>query len=194
MNLTKRKNYRNWIIIGGTGRNVGKTTLAEKLIKKFSQTIAVTAVKISNIRPENENFHGHDVHLFNSKIRMEKETRINGNKDTMRFLTAGAQTSWFIQTKDEFLDETFPEMEKILGSASWIICESNSLIDYVRPGIFIMVKGDETTTAPKEVSGLLQKADVVINALNEIEFNRITKQIEKDKSGFFLPGEKRQPE
>jgi molybdopterin-guanine dinucleotide biosynthesis protein len=177
--------FENMIIIGGTGRNTGKTTLAEKLIEKFGKQVPVTAVKMANIKPGSEHFHGHKTTSFHQKIRIEQESALNGNKDSMRFLKAGAEISWYIQTKDEFLEETFPEIEKRLSSADWIICESNSLIHYVQPGIFIMVKGEETAWT-KNVSGLLEKADVIVHALDEAEFQDIIRRTEISGNRFIL--------
>ncbi len=180
------KVYRNWIIIGGTGRNIGKTTLVGKLIRKFSAEVPVTALKMSNIREDDNAFHGHDVSGFESKIRLEEETRMDGNKDSMRFLKAGAKKSWFIQTRDEYLTETFPEIEKILRSATCGICESNSLHAFFRPGLFIMVKGEQI---PPKTSILLQKADEVVTALDDRAFDNLIDRIVFENGGFSLRGE-----
>ncbi|GMT45115.1 MAG: hypothetical protein IEMM0006_0947 [bacterium] len=176
----------NWIIIGGTGRNTGKTTLAEKLIEKFGSQVPVTAVKISNIKPENSSFHGHDVNSFRNKILIKKETRSDGKKDSMRFLRAGAFESWFIQTEDAFLPETFPEIQTVLKKAQWIVCESNSLRNFVKPGLFIMVKGENGTFGKKDVPGLLQRADVVVEALQWKPFDALVKRIEIKDGKFVL--------
>ncbi len=177
--------FENMIIVGGTGRNTGKTTLAEKLIKKFGEEFQLTAVKMANIKPGNERFHGHNVVAFTDKIRIEKETRKNGNKDSMRFLKAGAVESWFVQTEDVFLSETFGEIEKILYSSQWIICESNSLRKFISPALFIMVKGDGNLVK-KDVSGLLQMADLVVDALDWEQFDALVEKIGIRKGKFVL--------
>jgi len=176
----------NWIIVGGTGRNTGKTTFAEKLIEKFGSQVPVTAVKIANIKPGNERFHGHDVQSFRDKILIKKETRRNGKKDSMRFLRAGAFESWFIQTEDAFLPETFPEIQIALKEAQWIVCESNSLRNLVKPGLFIMVKGEDAASTKKDVSRLLQLADVVVEALQQEQFDALVERIEIKDEKFVL--------
>ncbi len=177
------KKYSNWIIIGGTGRNIGKTTLAEKLIRKFSAQVPVTAVKMSNIRRENMDFHGHDVSRFKERIRIEQETRTDGNKDSMRFLKAGAEKAWFIQTKDELLKETFGDIEKIIQSAKGGICESNTLQNFFRPGIFIVIHGNSVQT---KADGLLEAADVVVDALNEKALDHLVRRIRLKNGKFIL--------
>jgi hypothetical protein len=183
---TKMNFLTNWIIIGGTDRNTGKTTLAEKLIEKFGSKVPVTAVKIANIKPGNERFHGHDVKSFRDKILIKKETRSNGSKDSMRFLKAGAFESWFIQTEDAFLPETFPEIQTVLKDAQWVVCESNSLRNFVKPGLFIMVKGKDVAPSKKDVPGLLQLADVVVEALQWEQFDTLVERIEIKDEKFVL--------
>lgn len=173
------------IIVGGTGRNIGKTTLAEKLIEKFSEKIPVTAVKMANIKPETIPFHGHDVSTFSNKLFIEKETSLDGGKDSMRFLKAGAATSWFIQTEDAFLAEIFPEIYSVLKKAKWIICESNSLTEFIKPAIFIMVNGGTATHSKKNISRLLSKSDVIVESLQWELFDGVVKRIEV-KNGQFL--------
>ena len=175
----------NWIIVGGTGRNTGKTTLVEKIIKKFCQQVPVTAVKIANIKPGSEHLHGHDVTSFQQKILIKKETRSDGSKDSMRFLKAGAQTSWFIQTEDTYLSETYPEIQTILKDARWVVCESNSLLKFVRPALFIVVKGKNNISDRKEASGLLQMADVVVEALQWEQFDALVERLAIKKGNLY---------
>ncbi len=184
--LHKMRKYDNLIIIGGTGRNIGKTTLAEKLIARFSGEVPVTALKIANIKPGDETFHGHDIRTFQDKIRIEKETRTDGHKDSMRFLKAGAAASWYIQTEDAYLPETFPEIEKILRKSPWIICESNSLRNFVRPAVFVMIRGKETFSAKKGVDDLLRQADAVEEAFQEKAFEALINRIKISDRKFVL--------
>jgi len=182
--------FNNCIIIGGTGRNIGKTTLTEKIIKRFEKKVPVTAVKIANIKSGEEAFHGHEVLSFQDKIRISRETRTDDSKDSMRYLKAGATASWYIQTEDTFLPETFPEIEKIPKKASWVICESNNLRNFIRPALFIMVKGKENSTSKKKVHLLLQQADVIVEALHEKAFDTLVNQIEIENGRFVLSGTK----
>lgn len=184
--LYKMIEYGNLIIIGGIGRNIGKTTLAEKLIARFSEEVPVTAMKIANIKPGDELFHGHNVDGFQDKIRIVKETRTDDHKDSMRFLTAGAAASWYIQTEDIYLPETFPEIEKILKGAQWFVCESNSLRNFVRPAVFVMIRGKETFPAKKGVAGLLRQADVVVEAFQEKALEALINRIKISNGKFVL--------
>ncbi len=172
--------------MGGTGRDTGKTTLVEKLLLKFSLQEPLTAVKVSNIKPENRSFHGHNVERSSVKVLCQKEWRTDGNKDSMRFLKAGAQTSWFIQTEDVFLPETFPKIQAVLEESPWVVCESNSLRNFVKPGLFIMVKGKSDTFGKKNVRGLLQLADVVVEVLHWEQFDALVERITMKDGKFAL--------
>ena len=174
--------------MGGTGRNTGKTTLVEKLLAKFALRMPVTAIKMANNKPDEMQHHGHDVSGFHEKILLQRETRTDGNKDSMRFLKAGASVSWYIQTEDAFLAKTFPEIEQILKGAQWGICESNSLYRFVRPALFIMIRG-KGERGEKNTSGPFQAADVVVEAMNSEQFDALVKAVDTEGDKFVLkPG------
>src|SRR6056297_165204 len=89
----------NLLIVGGTGRNVGKTEFVCRLIEKISRTEVVYALKVSAIFPDEEIYHGnHDGeesvhHLF-------EETRMETGKDTSRMLQAGASRVFYLRGDD----------------------------------------------------------------------------------------------
>ncbi len=68
-----------WIVVGGTGRNIGKTTLVEILINYLSVKHDVIGIKISNMKPENMKYHGnHDLLPDNYLISEENNKNCNG--------------------------------------------------------------------------------------------------------------------
>ncbi len=147
----------------------------------------ITAIKTANIKPGNEQHHGHDISEFHDKIFLQRETQADGNKDSMRFLKAGAVASWYIQTEDAFLPETFPEIDKILHSATWGICESNSLHRFIRPALFIMVRGKEgSLSGKKDVTGLLREADATIDARDTAQFEALVRAVDIEGGQFVL--------
>lgn len=65
---------KNLLIIGGTGRNVGKTTLANLLIKKFSLQIEIIGLKVSTHKKGDEFLHGyHEVKIDEASFSIKKE-------------------------------------------------------------------------------------------------------------------------
>ena len=86
------------IIVAGSGRNVGKTACACRLIEKFSGETPIYGLKVSAIHPDEEIYHGgHDETTADG--RLFEETRIDLDKDTARMLRAGARRVWYL--KDE---------------------------------------------------------------------------------------------
>ncbi len=165
--------FRFWILIGGTGRNIGKTTLAETLIRKLSCFGPVTGIKISNIRPEGLQFHGmHDIES-NEYFSIWEETQHTGNKDSIRFLNAGALKSFFIQAGDAYLPDAFQEIQNHLTGNEIVVCESNSLINIMKPSVFLMVKGEKNNASKAYVERSQKIADLVLNAMDMVQFQKI---------------------
>lgn len=169
--------FKLWVLVGGTGRNIGKTTLAEKLIAKLSQLGPVTGIKISNIKPEGLEFHGSHESKSDANFFIGEETRTDKNKDSMRFLKAGAKKSFFIQTNDEFLPQAFHEMQGRLEGNEIVVCESNSLINIMKPAVFLMIRGESSDASKTYVEALLERADYILNALDSEQFNMVTNAI-----------------
>jgi tRNA(Leu) C34 or U34 (ribose-2'-O)-methylase TrmL len=162
-----------WVLVGGTGRNIGKTTLMEMLIANLSRFGSVTGIKISNIKPEGLEFHGKHETKSDAGFFIWEETRTDGNKDSMRFLKAGARKSFFIRTNDNFLPAAFQEMQSHLNGNEIVVCESNSLINIMKPAVFLMIKGESNRAFKAYVEASLQRADYILNALDLSQFNRV---------------------
>lgn len=129
----------NLIIIGGSSRNVGKTTLALKLIEKYAASERITGLKVTSIRPGEENHHGSHKNLGLHNFRIIEETKNSSRKDTARMLSAGAEKVYYIETPDSRIREAM-EMFLAKNSGGPIVCESRSLRNAVIPGLFILLK------------------------------------------------------
>jgi len=117
----------NMIIVAGGGRNTGKTTLAEKLINRFSKSHKVLALKISphfHHSPENERFN------------LMEETALT-KKDSSRLLQAGAYKSLYAECEDDGLVQLLDRLKLEFDEAQIIIAETAGLANFVRPGILI---------------------------------------------------------
>lgn len=136
--LNKIKKIPNLMLIAGNGRNVGKTTLACKIISFFANSTDVIGLKIS---PHFHEQNNSEVVFSNEKIRILKETQIN-SKDSSLMLQAGAKLVYFVMVKPEHLNESINHLIEILPN-NLIICESGGLIEYINPGLFLMVKRKE---------------------------------------------------
>ncbi len=151
------------LLIGGTGRKIGKTTLASMFIEKFGKTNEIIGVKISNMKPGDEAFHGFHEHSLSANFSIQKEKN-SGNKDSQRMLGSGARHSYFIRVQDEFIHEAFQALLNEIGEDAIVVCESNSLRSIVEPGLFFMVFDNSGKPVKAESEKLLAMADVQLIA------------------------------
>ena len=135
----------NFLIVGGSGRDVGKTTLCEQIIAKASLENRVIAIKTSN------HFHEVDskstISLYSDEnIRIIEENSDVSNKDTARFLKAGASSAFLVMAKDDYLETAIKILAKIIDLETNIfVVESSFIIRYIIPGVSIFLTEDETS-------------------------------------------------
>lgn len=127
------------LMIGGSGRNVGKTTLICAIIQKYAPITPVIGLKVTSIRPGEEDFHGHHDQPLSENFRIFEETNSASAKDTAKMLKAGASKVFFIQSKDEQMPLAMDAFFKLVDRHSIIICETRSLRRFIKPGIFILI-------------------------------------------------------
>lgn len=166
-----------WLVVGGTGRNIGKTTLVEILINYLSSKYDVIGIKISNMKPDNMKYHGNHGFLPVNYLISEEKNKI-GNKDSMRYLKAGAVRSYFVQVNDANLENLLPELLVLPKKDEIVICESNSLSKIIAPNLFFMIKGNIVGNVKKDWQGLITMADFVLPALDTKAFFNIARALE----------------
>jgi len=134
---TTRPYYPNILTISGTGRNVGKTTLACSIIKKIAQNARVTAIKITP--------HFHAVDYQSSLLekpgiyKVYQEDSKDGDKDSSRMLAAGADRVLYVQTIEEYLDDLWKEISGFVNKESPVIIESGGIHNAIKPGIALLL-------------------------------------------------------
>jgi len=156
--------HKNLLIIGGAKRNIGKTTLIERIIKKFSSEYNIIAFKIKTIYPNDNLFHGKDKKplLKNENYRITEETSRKGVEDTNRMLKAGAKKVYKIKVKSNYISEAFLELEKNGNKNKLIICESNSLRKYISPSLYLFVKELNSNEMKPSAKEMVKFADKII--------------------------------
>ena len=127
------------LMIGGSGRNVGKTTLICAIIRKFAPSVPIIGLKVTSIRPGEEDFHGHHEQPFTENFRIFEETNTSSAKDTAKMLRAGACKVYFIQSTDEQMSMAMDTFFRMVNRKSIIVCETRSLRRLIKPGVFILI-------------------------------------------------------
>ncbi|MGE5420773.1 MAG: hypothetical protein ACM3UT_11345 [Chloroflexota bacterium] len=131
--------YPNLLIISGTSRKSGKTTMACRLIKHF-RDLAPVAIKIS------PHFHEVSPGLLavdgGPGFAVYEETNADSDKDTSRMLKAGAGKVFLILAWDADVMKIFKKVIEGIPKDTPVLCESPTLRKYFEPGAFIIMSSD----------------------------------------------------
>lgn len=129
----------NLLLVTGTGRKSGKTTMVCRITGQFRE-IGIISVKIS------PHFHepseGLKLITGNQRYLVYEETNPSTSKDTSQMLKIGAERVFFIEVSDGYLEEAFSAIVKIIPENRPVVCESPGLYKYLRPGVFVIMIAD----------------------------------------------------
>lgn len=177
---------KNLLIIGGSGRNVGKTTLATSIINKISATTPTIGLKVSTFKKGNEQYHGAHTPLPLNSFRINTETCVNPQKDTAKMVFSGASEAYFIETFDTLVPQAYNEFKRISNSDGLpVVCESQSLRYYVKPGLFILII--DSRNSKKFTEEKIKLADFVCYTGNDQTWpEKLTSQIHFTSEGWVL--------
>ncbi|HXJ92275.1 MAG TPA: hypothetical protein VMT20_05280 [Terriglobia bacterium] len=130
----------NVVVIGGHTRNIGKTSVMSALIREFS-SFGWTAVKITQ--------YGHGICSHDGQpcgcaptehpFALTEETDGEGRADTCRYLAAGARQSLWLRARQGQLASALPLLYRKLRGADWVIIESNSILEFIEPLLYLVV-------------------------------------------------------
>ena len=93
---------------------------------------------------------------------MTEESDRSGISDTSRFLVAGAERSLWVRTRQGNLAEAMPSLRQALEHAADVIIESNSVMKFVRPDLYLTVLDYETVDFKPSAREYLDLASAVI--------------------------------
>jgi hypothetical protein len=151
------------IIIGGHSRNVGKTSVVAGLIAALPQ-YRWTAFKITQYGHGVCSLNGESCHCATDdhSWAISEEKDRSGSSDTSRFLLAGAVHAWWVRTEQGRLAEAMPTVRRRLAEAENVIVESNSMVKFLRPDLYLTVLDPATADFKKSAQEFLDLADGVI--------------------------------
>jgi hypothetical protein len=161
--LKPKADFMAIIVIGGHSRNVGKTSVVAGLIAALRE-FEWTAVKITQ--------YGHGVCSANGEPcdcatgdhswAISEERDRSGESDTSRFLVAGAVRAQWVRTEQGRLAEAMPALRKRLEGARNVIVESNSVLKFLRPDLYLTVLDPATGDFKNSAREFLDRASAVI--------------------------------
>ncbi len=176
------------LIIAGSGRNTGKTTLATSIIKNLSSHYSFIGLKVCTKRTGEEKYHGVHEDIPSDSFSIYRETGTDPHKDTAKMMVAGAEKAFFIiADKSKVLDTYKAIREFAINDNAYIVCESGSLRKHVKPALFLFLQNDHGT---KSFKGSPEPdVDVIIDTTNNTEIiQRIADRVSiKGESWVILP-------
>jgi molybdopterin-guanine dinucleotide biosynthesis protein len=151
------------VVVGGHSRNIGKTSLMAGLIAALSE-MNWTAVKITQYGHGICSTHGGecDCAVDQHTFAISEERDRSGGSDSSRFLVAGAARSLWVRTKQGMLGEAMPEVRRRLADAHDVIIESNSILRFLRPDVYLTVLDAEQPDFKTSAQEFLDRATAVV--------------------------------
>jgi hypothetical protein len=158
------------VVVGGQGRKVGKTSVIAGLVRGLN-SLAWTAVKISHHggdadsqdTPSADDFPAHLDFLWSE----EKDP--NGHGDTSRYLTAGARRALWVRARGGTLAQALPGLLKALEGDEHVIIESNSILAFLKPAVFLLVIDESRQESKASASQFLSRADALVTVGPELK-------------------------
>jgi hypothetical protein len=151
------------VVVGGQSRDVGKTSVVAGLISALPE-FQWMALKITQ--------YGHGICSRNGRAchcatadhswALSEETDQSGRSDSSRFLLAGAKTSLWVRTQQGRLAQAVPALRARIAAAANVICESNSILHFLDPDLYLTVLDPATADFKNSARHFLERADGLI--------------------------------
>src|SRR5271169_4475935 len=175
------------VVVGGHSLSVGKTSVVAGLIAALPE-FHWTAIKITQ--------YGHGICSANGELcdcatddhswAVSEERDRSGESDTSRFLVSGAQRSLWVRTRQGMLAEAMPRLRKELAGAENAILESNSVMRFLRPDLYLTVLDANNPDFKASAKEFLDRADAVVlhNSVEEAAWKNVSLKPVADKAIF----------
>jgi hypothetical protein len=153
------------IAVGGHSRNIGKTSVVEGIIAAVPEA-RWTAVKITQ--------YGHGVCTAGGTscdcaaedalhpYSLDSEPGPGSDTDSGRFLRAGAHQSFWLRTATGQLGNAIVPLRSIVETNRNVILESNSVLQFLRPDLYIVVMDFAVPDMKDSARLFLNRADAFV--------------------------------
>jgi hypothetical protein len=151
------------VVVGGHTRNIGKTSVVAGLIASLPQMEWI-AFKVTQF--------GHGICSANGEpcdcetnahtVAVTEEHSCISGTDSARFLAAGAVRSYWVRTRQGQLGEAMPRVRKELARAKNAILESNSIMRFLKPDLYLTVLDPGIRDFKPSAQYFLDRADAVL--------------------------------
>lgn len=151
------------VVVGGHSRNIGKTSVVAGLIQALPEA-RWTAIKITQ--------HGHGICSAagapcDCAIEYDHPYAISeqftaDDSDTGRFVSGGAARTFWLRTAVGQLGHAVEVLRRILESSENAIVESNSVLDFFDPDLYLVVLDLSVRDVKESSRRFLSRADAFI--------------------------------
>lgn len=158
------------IVIGGHSRNVGKTSVVAGLIAAL-HSHEWTAFKVTQFGHGRCSLNGKACHCATADHTwaISEERDRSGKSDSSRFLVAGAKRSFWVRTEQGRLAEAMPSVMRRLTDSENAILESNSILKFLRPDLYITVLDPAVEDFKTSALAAFASADALLVSASEGE-------------------------
>jgi molybdopterin-guanine dinucleotide biosynthesis protein len=183
------------VVVGGHSRNIGKTSVVAGLIAALPEH-RWTAFKITQ--------YGHgfctadgtpcDCQTDDHTIAISAERDPSTGTDSARYLAAGAERSLWVRTRQGMLASAMPRLRKEFAAIEQgggnAIVESNSILQFLRPEIYLSVLDAGTADFKASARRYLDRADavLVVERALEPQWKGVSLRLVQDKPHFAITG------
>jgi hypothetical protein len=150
------------VVVGGHSRNVGKTSVVCGIIRGLPE-LNWTAIKITQYGHNVCSHEGAPCECADPRHPVAiSEERAASSTDSGRFLEAGARQAFWVRTPGGGLGEAMPKLRRLVVQAENAIVESNSLLQFMKPDLCLMVVDGAVADFKPTSRRFLDRADALI--------------------------------
>jgi hypothetical protein len=151
------------VVVGGHSRSVGKTSVAAAIIARLPE-MHWTAFKITQFGHGFCTANGEpcDCQTDEHTVAVSEERDFAGGTDSARYLAAGAARSFWVRTRIGNLAAAMPRLRKEFAAAENAIVESNSILGFLRPDLYLSVLDHATADFKDSARLFLDRADALL--------------------------------
>jgi hypothetical protein len=151
------------VVVGGHTRNIGKTSVMCGIIRATAH-LNWTAIKITQYGHSVCSKDGADCGCASPDhpFALTHERDSSSGTDSSRYLAAGARESYWARTAAGNLGEAIPALRRIWTAAPNTIVESNSILQFVKPDLYLPVLDPSVADFKASSRRYLDRADAVV--------------------------------
>jgi hypothetical protein len=140
------------VVVGGQAHGIGKTAVVAGLIGALPEA-GWTAVKIT---PHSHRARSRAAYTLTQELNPDSRT------DSARYLAAGARRSFWLRATVGQLGQAVPALELILETSPNAIFESNSVLEFFRPELYLLVLDFSVQDFKESSRRFLERADALV--------------------------------